>query len=275
MRRNITLKNIIIIVFAAGVLFLFYSFFESYWLQIKKIDFADQDIPASFNNKKIVFISDIHQNYFFPRSKLRHVVEQANKMGPDIVILGGDYADSNRKYIINCFQELSKLNAKIAKFGVLGNHDYNIDPQLVRQEMAKAGFQVLDNQAQWLVINNEKIKISGVEDLIKAQPDLRPTIQNSRKDDFVILISHNPDLSENLNTDTIDLVLSGHTHGGQITFFGLWAPVTSSDYGQKYTSGLVDAPQAKTIVSRGVGTALLPLRFFSRPEIIMVNLVRQ
>lgn len=266
---------ILIIVSSLTTIFLFYSFLESYWLRVKKIDFADQDIPASFNNKKIVFISDIHQNYFFPRSKLRHVVKQANKLEPDIVILGGDYADSNRKYIIYCFQELAKLNAKIAKLGVLGNHDYIIDPQLVRQEMTNAGFQILDNQAQWLIINNEKIKISGVEDPIKAQPDLRPTLQDSQKDDFVVLISHNPDLSENLYTDKIDLVLSGHTHGGQITFFGLWAPITSSDYGQKYRAGLVDAPQTKTIISQGVGTSLLPLRFFSRPEIIMVNLVKQ
>jgi len=137
---------ILIILFGLTTVFLFYSFFESYWLRVKKIDFADQDIPANFNNKKIVFISDIHQNYFFPRSKLRHVVEQANKIEPD---------------------------------------------------------------------------------------------------------------------------------GGQITFFGLWAPTTSSNYGQKYRTGLVDAPQTKTIVSHGVGTALFPLRFFSRPEIIMVNLVKQ
>jgi predicted MPP superfamily phosphohydrolase len=74
-------------------------------------------------------------------------------------------------------------------------------------------------------------------------------------------------------TDKIDLVLAGHTHGGQVTFFGLWAPFTSSKFGQKYRTGIVETGRTRVIISNGIGTITPPVRFFARPQIIIIDLL--
>ncbi len=87
-----------------------------------------------------------------------------------------------------------------------------------------------------------------------------------------MLVSHEPDFAEELQPGAADLMLSGHTHGGQLTFFGLWAPVVGSEYGQKYRTGTVTNGSTTVIVSNGIGTILPPLRFFARPQIVVITL---
>ena len=108
--------------------------------------------------------------------------------------------------------------------------------------------------------------------LIRQVQDINPTIKDTEKNDFVILLSHNPDYIEKLQSDKIDLMLSGHTHGGQITFFGLFAPLIPSAYGQKYRTGLVETVQTKLLVSNGIRKVTPPVRFFARPQINIVYL---
>ncbi len=88
----------------------------------------------------------------------------------------------------------------------------------------------------------------------------------------MVLASHEPDFAEELQPGAVDLVLSGHTHGGQMTFFGLWAPFVGSEYGQKYRTGMVVNGVTTVIVSNGVGTIFPPLRFFARPQIVVITL---
>jgi len=99
-----------------------------------------------------------------------------------------------------------------------------------------------------------------------------PSTYGATDNNYVILLTHNPDLAERVNLAGIDLMLAGHTHGGQITVFGLWAPFTSSRYGQKYRGGVTETDHTTVIVTRGVGTVRLPMRFFARPEITIVKL---
>lgn len=105
--------------------------------------------------------------------------------------------------------------------------------------------------------------------------DIGPTIDEAKESDYVILLSHNPDYAERIETDRIDLVLSGHTHGGQVTFFGLFAPYTNSKYSQKYIAGFAETDHATMYVTRGVGTTFLPVRFFARPEITAIKLQKE
>jgi uncharacterized protein len=107
-----------------------------------------------------------------------------------------------------------------------------------------------------------------------GRPRLGPIIEGTNADDFVILVSHNPDYAEELPPGAVDLTLSGHTHGGQITFFGLWAPYLPSDYGQRYRTGLVETENTTVIVSNGIGTIFPPIRFFAPPQIVEITLER-
>ncbi|MGB9594408.1 MAG: metallophosphoesterase, partial [Anaerolineae bacterium] len=93
--------------------------------------------------------------------------------------------------------------------------------------------------------------------------------------DFVILLSHNPDYAERLITRDIDLMLSGHTHGGQVTLFGLWAAAVPSAYGQKYRGGFVRTEHTLVYVTTGVGTITPPVRFWARPEVVLITLERR
>ncbi len=257
------------------ILLLLYAFIEPYWLELKETNIIDKDLPASFENTKIVFISDIHHGPYFSRERVRSLVQQINGLNPDIILLGGDYVFMDSKYIQPCFEELKNLKATIGKFGVLGNHDHWRSAELTRILARDAGIRLLDNKAEWVYKNGDRIKIGGVGDMFEDIQDITPTTFDVSKQDFVILLSHNPDFAEEIKTYNIDLVLSGHTHGGQVTLFGLWAPLVPIENKQKYRTGVVDTGYTKVIVSNGVGTTALPVRFFARPQINIINLKKE
>ena len=268
------LKLLLGLVFIAALL-LAYTFLEPYRIKITHILFVHSDIPPAFDNTKIIFVSDIHHGPFLARRRVASMVEKTNQLHPDIVIFGGDYVHRGPQYIIPCFEELQHVNATYGKFGVLGNHDHWEDAALTWQQMQRAGITILDNQAVWIKKGQGQIKIGGVGDLWEDTQDLTPTLQDTTEEDFVILVSHNPDYAELLHTQKIDVMLSGHTHGGQVTLFGLWAPLIPSRYGQKYRTGLIQTPNVQVIVTNGIGTITPPVRFFARPEIVMMTLKHQ
>jgi uncharacterized protein len=252
-----------------------YPFIEPYWLQNKTYVIVDRDIPPKFHNAKIIFLSDIHCGPFFSVSRIRNLVKRVNLQKPDIILLGGDYVFREEKYIIPVFNELTNLKAPLGIYGVLGNHDHWENADLTRERMAKAGIALVDNKAFWINKDGERIKIGGVGDYLENRQDITPTIGDVQQEDYVILASHNPDYAEALATDKIDLMVSGHTHGGQVTFFGLWAPIVPSRYGQKYRTGLVNLNTFKIIISNGIGTITPPVRFFARPQVVAIILKRK
>jgi uncharacterized protein len=257
-----------LIVVALGL----YPFIEPYWLQNKTYVIVDRDIPQKFHNTKIIFLSDIHCGPFFSVSRVRSLVKRVNLQKPDIILLGGDYVFREQKYIIPVFNELRNLKATLGIYGVLGNHDHWENADLTRERMVMAGIALADNRAFWINKDGERIKIGGVGDYLEDIQNLDPTIGDVRKNDYVILLSHNPDYAELVKTDRIDLMFSGHTHGGQVALFGFWAPIVPSRYGQKYRTGLVNLDNLKMIISNGIGTITPPVRFFARPQIVTVML---
>jgi hypothetical protein len=138
--------------------------------------------------------------------------------------------------------------------------------------MENSGITSLDNQGIWIYSDGERIRLGGVADSWLGYPDPMPTINGANLSDYVILVSHNPDYAEGLETRFVDIVLSGHTHGGQVTLFGLWAPYMPSDYGQKYRGGFANTGFTPVYVTRGIGMTFLPVRFFARPEITVFTL---
>jgi predicted MPP superfamily phosphohydrolase len=244
-----------------------YMLWEARWLAVKELPFYDQDLPEAFDGFRIIFLTDIHYNLYFPRKRLRRLVEQVNGTEPDLILLGGDYVDMSPHYIPGLFMELQALQARWGIYGVLGNHDYTVGGEEVKDWMKRAGITLLENDGKWLHRGKGKIKIAGVADIREAVPDLAPILWDVGDRDFLLLLSHNPDFAEELDTHLVNLVLSGHTHGGQITLFNRWAPLTSSNYGQRYRQGLVATSRTKVLISRGIGTVTLPFRFFARPEI--------
>ncbi|WHH58613.1 metallophosphoesterase [Petroclostridium sp. X23] len=251
-----------------------YGLIEPYRIENKETYYAHNKIPEAFENFKIVFVSDIHHGIVYSSKRVRALVNRINLLKPDLILLGGDYVDQ-KKYIQTLFKEMKNLEATHGVYGILGNHDHRAGAKILIDAMEKAGISCLDNKAVWLHRGRDRIRIGGVGDFWNDIQDVNPTIEGV-DNEFVILLSHNPDYAENIKTDKIDLVLSGHTHGGQGTIFGLWAPFMTSRHGQKYRSGLVKLPYTEVLVSNGIGNVgCIPIRFFARPQINIIYLKRK
>ena len=138
--------------------------------------------------------------------------------------------------------------------------------------MKDAGIEIIENRGVWLTKGKDRIRIGGVGDYLEGKQDLDPVLKGTTPKDFVILVSHNPDYIENMDSNAIDLMLSGHTHGGQMSFFGFYAPLVPSNYGQKYRTGIIKKGNTTLVVSNGVGLIRPAVRFCTRPQIIVIDL---
>lgn len=270
-RKRSILKTLLILALLMGI----YSFIEPYWMQQKTYTISDPDILPSFNGFKVVFLTDIHHGPLFSRSRIRNLVDKVNRLEPDVVLLGGDYVEGDPKYIEPCFEELGRLRTPYGVYGVLGNHDHWQGARKSREAMARVGIRSIDNGAFWVEKGDERIKIGGVGDHCEDVQHLEPTVSDASVDDFVVVVTHSPDYVEEMEKGKVDLVFAGHTHGGQVTFFGLFALKLVTDYGEKYRTGLVSSLGLETIVSNGIGMTNLPIRFFARPQIVVAVLKRR
>lgn len=270
-----------LVLFIIVVVLLAYGVGETYWIDVAQYTFASPDVPESFDDTKIVLLTDIHRGPFFSQDRVRSLVERVNALDPDVVVLGGDYVYMSTDYAASCFAELAALSALLGRYAVLGNHDYGDyhkgedGPNPVIAAIEDAGITLLREEAVWLERNGARVRLGGVSDSQVDRPRFTPTVEGTTTEDLVILASHNPDYSEELPAQAVDLVLSGHTHGGQVAAFGKWAFYVPSEYGQKYRTGLVKNDVTTVIVSNGIGTSTIPpIRLCARPQIVVITLER-
>lgn len=245
--------------------------FEAGWVRIDRRTLPLPRLPRSFDGLTIAFLTDLHHGPFTELEFVRAVVRTILALRPDLILLGGDYSHRGRQYIRPCFEVLAALEAPLGVYGVFGNHDYWNGELETRQGMAAAGITELTNCGVWLTRGPDRFRLAGVDDLWQGRPDVAAALGYATLEDACLLVSHNPDLAETLNDPRVGLVLSGHTHGGQL-LLPTGAPYTGSRYGQKYLRGLVQAPATRVFVSCGLGTTHLPVRIGSRPEINLIRL---
>lgn len=268
-------KKLFLISALFGFGLLSYMYLETRWIKTNEIDIKSPDIPPSFENKTIVFVSDIHHGPYLSKRRVGKLVSRINKLSAEIILFGGDYVQRNPKYIEPFFQEVKDLKAKVGIYGVLGNHDHWEDADLTRELMTTCGIKICDNESFWVHQKSDSIKIGGVGDLWEDVQSVKNTTHDLSPTDFCVLISHNPDYFEQMNSSLIDLAVAGHTHGGQVTFFGKSAPVLPIVNGEKYRYGLKTKGDTFLYITSGVGTVTPPVRFFCRPEIVVFKLVKE
>lgn len=254
-----------------------YGVLDAKWLRVLPVTLPVPNLPAAWAGVTIAFLSDIHYGPFVPLAYVRHAVRLTNSLSPDIVALGGDYPHEGRERIAPCVAELAKLRARIGTFAVLGNHDhYFHGRELAQAALRRAGIPELTNRGIWLERGpaRERLWLCGVGDFWEDSQDLPAALGETSLRDAVILLSHNPDYVECIRDPRVGLVLSGHTHGGQVSLPIIGAPLVPSLYGQKYAHGLVEGPATRVFVSRGVGTVTPPVRLGSPPEVVFITLAR-
>ena len=216
-----------------------------------------------FKGKKIVFVSDFHIGKY-DKFRLKRIVNKINKLNPDIVLSGGDYIKGHTGKttldIETIAHELSKINAPV--YTVLGNHDGWYDKYRVKSALERNGITVLSNSS----IKVQGITIAGVEDLQTGTPNVEIALQEAESPS--VLLTHSPDVYYDIK-QPVDLILAGHVHGGQVRLPK--AIIVPSKYGTKFACGDFNETGNRMIVTKGLGTSILPLRFNAVPEIIVIN----
>jgi predicted MPP superfamily phosphohydrolase len=244
-----------------------YSLSEARGLKVTEENVLLPGLPMAFQGLRVVLIADIHHGAFFPRSYVRQVVALTNSLHPDLILLLGDYAYRDRRYIPAVMEELGGLRPKLGTYAVQGNHDVRMGRELTSLSLEKNGLKELTNTGVMIKRGDQAIFIAGIDDLQTGRPNLKRALEGCPEKGFAILMSHNPDVIEGIRDPRIHLVVSGHTHGGQICLPLIGSPVVPSDYGQKYRAGLVQGPLVKGYVTCGAGAIFPPIRIGCPPEI--------
>lgn len=254
----------LLFIFILGI----YSYFvEPNLLQINRYVIQDTELSGL----KIIFASDFHIKPN-QEKRLKKIVKLINTEEPDLVLSAGDFvAGHNAEMsmpIENIAKELGKIKSKYGFFTTLGNHDGWHNAILITETLRANGIKVLANANTSIITNNNQIFIAGVEDLTTGTPDIQKALKDTASP--TILITHSPDIFPNV-PQNVNLTLAGHTHGGQIRIPFIGAVVTASDYGNKYTLGLIKENNKKMITTKGIGTSILPIRFNCMPEIVLIE----
>jgi predicted MPP superfamily phosphohydrolase len=277
-------------IWGAAGLALYSGEIERHWVETTHTDVRLTGLPADFDGARIVQLSDIHMDEFTEPFFLRHIVDRINQLQPDAVVLTGDFVSSGpwsdefaQGAAWQCANILNELNCR-QRYAVLGNHDVRVGALEVTAALTANGIPVLNNT--YLAIDRlgqrsgGRIWLAGVKDPLEDQPDPElaiPASIRNRSGEPVILMCHAPDYADKLLTtkagQAVDLMLSGHTHGGQVCapFFG---PLTLPPLGERYIEGWFRFGKMQLYVNRGLGAIGVPFRFNCPPEITVFTLRR-
>jgi predicted MPP superfamily phosphohydrolase len=237
---------------------------EVYDIEVTRHEVVVDDLPPQFDGFKIAFLTDTHVAAIMRRRFYREVVKQVGIVEPDVILLGGDFCSFKRHIPLLIPALLEGLSAKHGIYAVLGNHDYWTDPDAVRATLASHGVEFVINRSIALHRDGAELTILGIDEVYRGEPDLDAAFANVKRP--AIGISHHPDIIDELGGRDLDLLVCGHTHGGQIRFPFFGPIVVPSRHEGRYASGFVRRGGVLMYVSRGIG-ALPPLRILCKPEV--------
>ncbi len=222
---------------------------------------------------RIAMLSDLHVGFFFSAEEFAALAERVSAWSPDLICLVGDLVDHEPEQIAMLRAGLARLRARDAVVAVPGNHEYAAERELkrFREAIEEAGAVPLWNRNLRIRRGAASLLVAGVDDLTGGDPDLAAALAGLDPEEPALLLSHHPDVFVEAAHVGVDLTLSGHTHGGQITWFGRARPsVHHTRYG--YWHGLHERGGAKLLVGRGVGVCLLPVRVAAPAEVLLIEL---
>lgn len=230
-----------------------------------------RDIPQAFDGYRIVFASDLHYKSLFRKNELLELVEVVNKQYPDLFLMGGDYQEGC-SYVPELFQQLSRIKARHGIAAVMGNNDYERCHDEIIAEMKHYGMRPLEHKVDTIRMGKDYILIAGVRDPFDLKKNgVSPSLALSPAD-FVVLLVHTPDYAEDVSVANSDLILAGHTHGGQVRILG-YAPIIPSHYGKRFLTGLkYNTAMMPIIITNGLGTSNKDIRIGAPTEIIVITL---
>lgn len=264
------------------LLIIVFFIFQNNYISTRVIDYYSKGLPQAFEGLTIVQISDLHNKEFGKNQK--RLIKELKKTQADLIFITGDLID-RRQFNLSIALSFVEKAAEIAPiYYVSGNHEaWSLKYDEIKNELDKLNVTVLDNHKTVITIEGADIEILGIKDPAFYENQVDQYYINfeisknleilSDSDNFKILLSHRPELFDLYSQANIDLIFSGHAHGGQIRLpfiGGLFAP--NQGLFPQYTSGSYKKVNSTLIVSRGLGNSIFPLRIFNTPEIVKVVL---
>ena len=262
-----------LIVWIAVIYMFFYV--NNNWLVTTELEYESERIPESFDGFRITQVTDLHDATFGENQS--RLVEKVRATNPDAIFLTGDLVDSRRYDLDNSLQAVAQFVEIADVYYVLGNHEVALNlMDEIYVALTDLGVHVLPNESVTFERDGERIVALGIEDPLMGQA-VEVSIDKAKRDvgtdSFTMLLSHRPEQFEAYVEKEIDLVFTGHAHGGQIRlpFIGGIVAPTQGLF-PTYTAGVFEERNTTMIISRGLGNSLFPFRIFNLPEILTVQL---
>lgn len=242
--------------------------------RIKQYDFYSYDVPSAFDGFRIGFASDFHYESRFTRKRLDNAIRALQSLNADVLLLGGDYGSPKGRDMDTLFTALGKVLTPYGIYGVMGNHDYSYCYTKVAEAMKKNNVHLMEHKSYKLMKDGQHIIISGVRNPFDLKKNGDSPSQHFPADDFILLLTHTPDYAEDTDVSNANLVLAGHTHGGQVSLFKKYSPVKHSIYGNRFLTGRRKENSAGVpiIITNGLGTSRMNVRLFTPSEVVLVVL---
>ncbi|GAB5494945.1 MAG: hypothetical protein Phyf2KO_00250 [Phycisphaerales bacterium] len=269
-------------VVAGGGGLVYTTLIEPAWIHVRKHNIPIAGLPNELEGLRVLQITDTHRGPRVTASFIAEAVRLGLAQKPDIAVITGDYVHQGAKFIEESAALMAPLARAVPTVGVLGNHDWYAGSRRVRDALTAHGVWMVDNDRCFMhsryALSRDAggLCIAGVGDLLEDNVNPEAAFSGVGQDVPRLLLSHNPDVAEmsELRKHRVDLMLSGHTHGGQVSLPLIGAPGVPSRYGQKYAKGLVEGPSCRVHISTGIGMSVAPFRFGVPPEINVLTLVR-
>lgn len=268
---KITKKKLIIfsVIF---ILLMLFCFWQNNMLTVSEYTYKSGKITAGINNFRIVQISDLHNKSFGKNQK--RLLEKTEELSPDIIVITGDIVDSNHTDISKALDFVNGAVKISPVYYITGNHEHWLSDSEMQELISGldiAGVKILDNESVTVDKNGSFFVLSGLDDFSLQDDTLKD--MNLDKNNLNILLAHEPQYLTHYSVNSVDLVLSGHAHGGQfiLPFIG---GIVAPDQGffPEYTDGEYFSADTEMIVSRGLGNSIIPVRLFNYPDIVCVTL---
>ena len=270
----------------AGLLSGYGVYVEPIRPRIRRLDLKLRALPRELDGARLIHLSDPHLGPFNSRRYLASVMARCSELDAHVLLLTGDYVHGSGEFFEPVARLMAQVKTRHGALAVLGNHDHWEDPARCRRALISQGIQVIENERLFLSSAGLTVQapasgglcLAGVGDLWEGRHNLDDCFGGVDPEIPRILLTHNPDYAENPTArqgqHRVDLMLAGHTHGGQVRVPGVRSLVIPSFYGSKYARGWVQGPAFPVFVTTGVGVTILPVRVMVRPEVVLFTLRR-
>ena len=242
---------------------------EANSLSLERVSITLDRLPKRLDGFKIIQLSDTHHSPFTSLEHIERAIKIANRLRPDMFLLTGDYVSHEREYIAPVAAALGKLKSKYGTYACLGNHDHWTDADLVTHLFRGEGINMLINEGLRVEARGASFWLAGVDDYMVGKTDVPAAMKGSYPDEMKLLLAHNPIIFREAARMSIDLTLSGHTHGGQVKVRNDAKRLFPQ---RRLKAGWYYRKNSQIYITRGIGTVVLPLRYQCPPEISLLEL---